>query len=412
MSNTNLAGQHKSTQAKDGKPVAILGWYGSSNAGDEAVLQSVVGSLRRNDLDNLLVLSTNPERTATAYGVPSLPRNPLSLATLRAVRGSRALILGGGGLIQDSSSVYNLPLYAFFVALARLSGIPVIGWGLGVGPLYTNLGRLLARFIVGSSVHFSVRDRQSARQLERAGVSQDGYRVTADPAFLIEPDEHTTTQPPRESKPVVVFCVRHRLHDEPGLNLRYLLPVSIRHRLGLEVRGGADEDARFVQAIARGVRLCVQEFGARVELLPFWAERDDEVLEQVRQESLRLGVLAEAVSWAQVAHTPSSLAAHLSRVEMLVSMRLHALIFGASAGVPSLALSYVPKVRAQMARMGARRWVVEVQTRVPSPEEVEMKLRLLWAGREVERQRLSRAAARLKSVAEADGTAVAEILRA
>lgn len=391
------------------KKIAILGWYGSANAGDEAVLQSVVESLRRAGHHGILVLSTNPTRTATSYGVDSVPRNPLNPGTLRAVIGSKALVLGGGGLIQDSSSVYNLPLYALYVALARLRGLPVFGWGLGVGPLYTRLGRSLARFIFLSSRFFSVRDAESARALRAAGVRDEEIRVSADPAFLIEP---SAPEDAARSKSMVIFCVRHRLHDNPGPNLRYLLPVSVRHRLKLETQPGIEEDRRFVHAVARGVRCCVEELGAGVVLLPFWSERDDDVLREVEREALRLGAPASEISWAQVRHTPSDLSGYVSRADLLVSMRLHALVFAAPAGVPALALSYVPKMRALMERLGARRWVVEVQTRVPPPEEIEMKLRQLWTLRHAESERVKRAAAGLRVKAQQDALSIAELLDA
>jgi polysaccharide pyruvyl transferase WcaK-like protein len=156
----------------------------------------------------------------------------------------------------------------------------------------------------------------------------------------------------------------------------------------------------------------VLEFGARVVLLPFWAERDDEVLRQVEGEALRLGVPGTEISWAQVRHTPSDLAGYLRHADLLVSMRLHALVFGATAGVPSLALSYVPKMRALMTLLGARRWVVEVQTRVPSPEEIEMKLRQLWTLRQEEGDTLKQAAAILRTRAEQDARAIGELLEA
>jgi polysaccharide pyruvyl transferase WcaK-like protein len=393
------------------KKIAILGWYGSANAGDEAVLQSVIESLRCAGHDDLLVLSIDPAGTATTHHVESVSRNPLDPTTLRALLRAKALVLGGGGLIQDSSSVYNLPLYASHVALARLRGIPVFGWGLGVGPLYTRLGRLLARFIVGSSRYFSVRDAGSARVLRLAGVRAEQIHVTADPAFLIEPAP-VARDGLASSKPTVIFCVRHRLHDSPGLNLRYMLPVGVRHRLKLETRSGLEEDRRFVHAVARGVRCCVKELGARVVLLPFWAERDDEVLRQVEEEALRLGVPGAEMGWAQVRHTPSDLAGYLGGADMLVSMRLHALVFGAMAGVPALALSYVPKMRALMSLLGARRWVIEVGTRVPSPEEVEMKLRQLWASREAEGEKVRAEAERLRASAEQDARAIARLLDA
>lgn len=395
--------------ASRARRIAILGWYGSGNAGDEAVLQAIVEALRCNGFTNLLALSTNPPKTAARYGIASVKRSPLNPPTLRAVWNADALILGGGGLIQDSSSVYNLPLYAFYVALARFRRLPVLGWGIGVGPLYTKLGRWLARFIFNASVYFSVRDWTAKQALALAGIQPTRIRVSADSAFLIERGAATPGLH-QVDKPTVIFCIRHRLHDQPGLNLRYLLPVSVRHRLGLETRPGAEEDTRFISAMARGVRLCTGELGAQVALLPFWAERDDEVLRAIEQEAITLGAPPEAITWAHVEHTPSALAAYIAEADLLVSMRLHALIFGAAAGVPMLALSYVPKVRSLMRLLGAERWVIEVQTRVPSPEEVEMKLRQIWRLRQAEGEKLRQRAETMQRRAEQDAARIAEIL--
>ncbi|MEO6458256.1 MAG: polysaccharide pyruvyl transferase CsaB, partial [Chloroflexia bacterium] len=100
-----------SRQQNSRKKIVILGWYGSNNTGDEAVLQAVVSALRARGLDNLHVLSTNPDQTAAKFDVTSSPRTPM-LESIKALRNGSTLVLGGGGLIQDGTSVYNLPLYA------------------------------------------------------------------------------------------------------------------------------------------------------------------------------------------------------------------------------------------------------------------------------------------------------------
>src|SRR5262245_19074683 len=158
--------------------IVLLGWYGSNNTGDEALATVIVEQLKMRGFTDLIALSTNPEKTSRLLGIESSSRSMLNPRTLKAMVGAKALVLGGGGLIQDGTSVYNLPIYAAYAALARLLGVKVIGWGLGAEPLWTLLGRLLARFICASSVHFSVRDTLSKRLLERAGVPRDRVRVT------------------------------------------------------------------------------------------------------------------------------------------------------------------------------------------------------------------------------------------
>jgi polysaccharide pyruvyl transferase CsaB len=388
--------------------IVLLGWYGSDNVGDEAVLQAVVEALRSRGLHDLHVLSVNPAKTLTRLNLPASPRSLLHPRTLRAMWGARALVLGGGGLIQDGTSVYNLPLYALFVAVARLLGLKVVGWGLGVEPVWTLLGKLLTRFICGASHHFSVRDHMSLCLLQRAGVPTHRVKVTADPAFLIAPEP--VPDPRRGGKPLVIFCLRQLSDNHPGLNLHYLLPVSVRTRLGLGWRPPPARRERFVQALAQAVGVCVRRLGADVVLLPLWPGRDDDMLLAVEQAAARLGVPGERLRRAQVEPSPGKVAGYISYADMLVSMRLHSIIFAVSEGVPVLALAYARKVQGVMRELGAARWVVEVDLRVPSPEELEHKIRRLWEEREEEGVRLCAAACPAAARAEADADDIAKLL--
>lgn len=389
--------------------IVILGWYGSDNTGDEAILQGVVEALRKRGYANLCALSVNPTRTASQLDIDSVPRL-LGLQTLRALLDADALILGGGGLIQDGTSLYNLPLYAGYVALARLLRMPVIGWGLGVEPVFTHLGKYLARFICSSAISFSVRDNTSKRLLRRAGVPGDQIKVTADPAFLISPDR-SAAQSKAPEKPLVIFCVRSLSDNHPGINLHYLLPVSVRQKLNIGWRPPPEKGARFVEGVARGLRVCVEEFGAQVILLPLWPGRDDAILEKVKEAAIEMGVPTGAIGRAEIEQKPDRIAGYIGSADLLVSMRLHALIFGAKQGVPLLALSYARKVRGLMKLLGRERWVVEVETRSAPPEEIEMKLRLLWQVRRQESQLVQNAAMRAVASAEADADEIARVLQ-
>src|SRR6476660_6429650 len=137
--------------------VAILGWYGSPNVGDAAALASILSQLATLPTPpRVVVLTTRPAVTAQRYAkgplpITVVPRAPWHPATRRALRGSHLLILGGGGLIQDRSSLYNLLPYAALVGLAHRRRIPVQWWGVGVEPLVTGLGRALARRMVAWS---------------------------------------------------------------------------------------------------------------------------------------------------------------------------------------------------------------------------------------------------------------------
>jgi polysaccharide pyruvyl transferase CsaB len=389
--------------------IVLLGWYGSENLGDEAVLQAVVEALQERGFTDLYILSVDPAKTQAKLGLPAGPRAPWSLQALRAMWGAKALVLGGGGLIQDGTSVYNLPVYTLFVMLARLFGLKVVGWGLGVEPIFTLLGEMQARYICQVADHFSVRDFVSKRLLVKAGVPPQKIKITADPAFLIRPDSYVPSEEaPR--KPRVIFCIRHLSDNHPGINLHYLLPVSVRKRFSIGWKPPIERHQHFVDAMARGVKVCIEEFGATVALLPLWPGRDDSVLAEVEHAAIKLGVQANSIERADITNTPSGIAGYVGSADLLVSMRLHALIFGARQAVPMLAISYARKVRGLMRTLGAERWVVEVETRNPPLEEVEMKLRLLWQLREEEVHKLKKAGEEAYRRAHADADRIAALL--
>lgn len=372
-------------------------------------MQAILGALRARGLSEVTVLSTNPPKTTARFNVPSVPRSPFNRATLRTLRGAKTLILGGGGLIQDGTSVYNLPIYAIFTALAWLFGLKVIGWGQGVEPIWTLLGKLLARFICRSALYFSVRDPGSRRLLGLAGASTDDIAVTADPAFLIRPRSVETRS--SRARPQVIFCLRGLSDNHPGLNLHYLLPVGVRHRLGTGWRRPEAEQQAFIAAVSRGIKLCTGELESEALLLPMWPGRDDAMLLAARKGAIEMGADARYIVVGKREEDPARFAGQIAAADMLVSMRLHALVFAATSGVPCIALSYARKVRGLMRMLGKERWVIEVDRRVPPPEELEMKLRQLWAARASVSKEIREAAGRLRASAERDADIIAGLLR-
>src|ERR1017187_6175651 len=133
----------------------VAGYYGSGNAGDEAILECMLGELRAQmpGLDPVVV-SADPVRTAAAYHVASVSKTdkPVIIA---AVRDCDLILLGGGGLLQDYWQMDIGDLfrpaarvnYSAYAALAALFEKPLFLYAVGVGPLSTSEGRRYGRMI-------------------------------------------------------------------------------------------------------------------------------------------------------------------------------------------------------------------------------------------------------------------------
>ena len=80
--------------------VLICGAYGFGNAGDDAILQAIIGEMRRIDAHMpVTVISRRPKDTRSAYGVNACNRFHY-LAIRRVLRRSQLFISGGGSLMR------------------------------------------------------------------------------------------------------------------------------------------------------------------------------------------------------------------------------------------------------------------------------------------------------------------------
>ena len=171
---------------KDTYRVGITGSYGGLNLGDEAILQSIIGELRRELPEvEITVFSRDAEDTKQRHGVErAVPVRKLSRAeVLPEVERLDLLILGGGGILYDADA----RTYLREVQLAREKRVPVFVYAIGAGPLTHAAAQAAVREALGEAEIVTVREKSAHRVLEEAGVHRE-IVVTADPALLLKPE--------------------------------------------------------------------------------------------------------------------------------------------------------------------------------------------------------------------------------
>jgi polysaccharide pyruvyl transferase CsaB len=279
--------------------ILIAGYYGYRNWGDEGSLATLLQVLPR---ESVCALSGDPAFTEVTYGIRALPR--MEIRTVRrAVRESDALILGGGSLLQDATSLRSLLYYLALIRWGLRAHGRVLLVGQGIGPLRRRIGRRLTARLLRRVPFLSVRDADSARLLESLGVA--GATVDADLTWALAP------QP---------------AHMALAADARWV---------GLAPR--CWQDAPVQQAFADLCRRLHAD-GYRALLIPMQESQDR--------------ALCEAIAAETGAHTlpppqrPAQLLGTIAQLEAMIAMRLHGAIFAASAGVPVLCVSYDPKVDA------------------------------------------------------------------
>lgn len=308
--------------------LTIIGYYGLGNCGDEAVLAGLLRGLREAVPGaRITVLSANPRATRKLHGVRSVHR---LRGLLQSVMFCDALVAGGGSLLQDVTSQRSLLYYLFVLKTALAFGKKVVLLGQGIGPLVRQRSRQAVASVLNRVDAIALRDLNSRSLLKEIGVTRTRVEVCADLAFLLEPPS---------------FEVARRVigGEERCLALS-LRPWSMQLSDEEDWRRAARKASALCEELGRATRLTVR-------LVPM-QEPWDRIL---AEHAAMLAVWPTAV---EPVRPPTETAAGFAAYRVVVAMRLHALVFAALADVPSVALSYDPKVSAFMEAVGRPEWIL------------------------------------------------------
>ncbi len=310
---------------KSGKPntrrgVLICGAYGHGNAGDEAILEAIVHEMRAIDPEMpITVLSRTPEATASRNGVQAL--HSFAFARfLRVMRHAKLYLNGGGSLIQDVTSSRSLWYYLFTIWAAKKLGCRVLMYGCGIGPVTRPFDRRLTRRVLNRNVDvITLREENSREELRAFGVDRPEILLASDPALTLP-----------AASPEAAEAALLSLGVAPGTKC---IGVCVRRWPGF-----LDKTPAFAEAL----RHAWETYGLTPVFLSINHRSDGEAAERICEKlppELPRYVLREPMP------TPLTIAI-LSKTELVLSMRLHGLIFAAASGVPLVGVSYDPKVTA------------------------------------------------------------------
>ena len=293
----------------------VCGAYGRGNAGDDAILEAIVTELRQIDPDlPIWVLSRNPADTRLTYRVNSIytfafPR------FLHRMRRTRLYINGGGSLMQDVTSHRSLWFYLFTISAAKRLGNRVMMYGCGIGPIHSPSNRKRASRVLQSSVDaITLRDTHSKAELEDMGVTRPKIIPAAPPQVVdgilesegLSPDGRyigftLRPWPGFEEKAHIFAAAADYAYETYGLTPVFL-PIERR----LDV-GAAEKAAAFLKA-------------------PY------HIIPDTGSSAHTIGLFA--------------------RMQVTVSMRLHALVFAAGQGVPLVGVVYDQKISSFLSYIG------------------------------------------------------------
>lgn len=305
--------------------IVISGYYGFANAGDEAMLAAMIEVLT--DIEpniKITVISGNPADTKERHGVNAVYRLNYP-EIIKELRESELLISGGGSLLQDVTSDRSLYYYLSIMMLAKKLGKKVMLYAQGIGPVRGSIARGAMKYIGNMVDLITVRDEGSRDELKRLRVTKPPIYVTADPVVAMHPVDKQIGR-----------AILKKNGIEGGAPL-----------VGISVREWKDW-IHYKQVLAQVSDQITSEFGARIVFLPMqWPEDYNAAKKIAGRTKLPVTVLNDK-------YTTAELLSLIGNFDMLISIRLHALIFAAVMHVPMIGLSYDPKIDRFLETIGER----------------------------------------------------------
>jgi polysaccharide pyruvyl transferase CsaB len=295
--------------------IVISGYYGFGNAGDEAMLAAMIEALT--DVDpavRITVISGCPADTRRRHGVASVFRLNYP-EIIRALLKSDLLISGGGSLLQDVTSDRSLYYYLSIMMLAKKLGKPVMLYAQGIGPVRGSLAKGAMRHIGNMVDLITVRDEGSCGELKYLGVQTPPIHVTADPVLAL-----------------------HKV--DKGIGRAILRKCGLEGNaplIGISVREWKDW-GYYKTTLAEASDRLIAECGARLVFIPMQYPDDMDVARRIADRMKQPAAVLEEE------YTTSELLSLVGNLDMLIGIRLHALIFAAVMQVPLIGISYDPKI--------------------------------------------------------------------
>ncbi|MGI8922498.1 MAG: polysaccharide pyruvyl transferase CsaB [Fimbriimonadales bacterium] len=284
--------------------IVLAGYYGCRNIGDDALMLGLLTGLGETSVQ-VTALSGNPEFTSRMFSVRAVPRKDLG-AIRTELETADALVLGGGGLLQDKTSLLSLKYYTHLIHLAKGMGKKVALIAQGIGPIDSYFGKRAAAKAFALCDLITVRDSESLSVAQALGAKR--VELTADLAWLVRPS----------NAPAAEF------------GMAGMKSVAISARPWNKDKRIAGAFGGFGQTLFKNNYIPV--------LVEMDRGMDTEILDQIGK--LHGGRCPDIRN----VESPADMVSKIGRMNAVVSMRLHAGIFAASAGIAPMMVAYDPKV--------------------------------------------------------------------
>lgn len=306
------------------KRIIISGYYGFNNSGDDAILKAIIKDFKKsNSSIEITALSNDPLLTEKVYGVDAINRFKMR-NVIKAIKGCDLFISGGGSLLQDVTSTRSILYYIALMKLAKRYNKPIMVYANGIGPINKKINRVLTKNILDKVDLITLRDKDSRVFLDELGVKNKNIYVTADPVFTLEP-----------SKDAII----DNIFKEEGVK-------SDKPLVGISVRNWTNSES-LINNLSKAVDYMISEYKVNVIIIPMHYPKDLSISKSILDK-----VTKEGCYVISNRHSVEDIMGIIKRLEIIIAMRLHSLIYAATQDIPMVGIVYDPKIEGFLKSIG------------------------------------------------------------
>jgi len=296
------------------KNIFLFGYYGFENAGDEGILQGIVEQITKKVPGvKLTALSYNAKDTSDKYNINTVSRNNFK-EVIKAIKESDVVVSGGGSILQDVTSSRSLLYYLGIIALAKKMGKKVMFYGNGFGPITKGFNKKLVKHIINQIDVITLRDHESKEAMQSLGIKKD-IIVTADIALGLEPikDEE----------------IKEIFQKEDIDTTKKWVGISVREWKGYK---------EYKEIIAKTADYLVDR-NYEILFIPMQYPNDVNTSMEIAN------MMENTPKILNKKYSPRELIGIIGKIDLLLGMRLHSLIFATIVETPMVGLEYDTKIK-------------------------------------------------------------------
>lgn len=313
------------------------------------------------------------------FGKVGININKLIIKDLKLYKEADLIIdLSAEGFVKFYSEVSNkykkrflIHIYPVLVAIFLKN--PVIMLAQTLAPF--GIFNPIMKYVIKNARLVTLRDVSSIKNLEKEGIDTSGMQITADPAFLLKESLEEDVNKILKTEKIEI--------DEKKFQGKKVIGIC-----GVKFPNNGE---KILKEMAESIDAIISEFDAEIVFIPHSSgkimKKSDDV--SVGLEIAKYISNKNKYTIIKGDYTPQELKGIIGKLDLLISLRMHPVIFAFSMGVPSIIIAFNDKAYGLVQKFDMEEYIVDA--RKIKKDSILQKTRKIFTNYDEERNKLKKA---------------------